>query len=162
MVVKLIVSSVVLCWAEFLGTFWVWRGAPTDTLRVSYASFWQFESGRLQYWMFVFAATALLWIAIAYRFRHRHSSATNIVGVGLAAASEMLTSVWYWQGGASGPVRSLYESIWYWHRVPQALDIGWPSFRGYLWSHALPWASLLLVALAVWYVSLKVPRARTA
>jgi len=139
--------------AEVFASGCIWSEAPTDTLRVLYAGFWHFESGRLPYWIPVLISSGLLWGVCWYGLRlGRHRAFAWIFGGGLAAATEISTSALYWRSAASEYVRNLYESGWYWHRVPQANDLGLPSFRGYLWSHLVPWAVVLLLGLVTWHL----------
>jgi hypothetical protein len=151
MTAKLIVLGSLLCSAEIAGSWWVWGSAPTDSIRVWYADFWAFEAGRLHYWLPVFAAVLAIWGVSCYALRRHHRfimwwlyAAT--LGLGL----EVLTSLLYWRSARSSDLRNLFQSIWNWHRVPQATDLGWPSFRAYLWDHLIPWAAVLLLGITLW------------
>src|SRR5215470_16914112 len=57
-----------------------------------------------------------------------HVCSASLEGAVLAVAVEFLTLVSYWKSASSVHVRELYESTWYWNRVPRPSDIGWPSF----------------------------------
>lgn len=139
--------------AEVFASGYIWSEAPTDTLRVLYPGFWHFESARLIYWIPVLISAALLWCVCWYALRAaRQRVFAWVLGGGLALATEISTSTLYWKSAASGYVRGLYESAWYWNRVPQADDLGWPSFRGYLWSHLVPWAVVLLLGIVAWHL----------
>jgi hypothetical protein len=149
--IKLLATSLLLLGAEVLASGWLWARAPVDTLRVWYPTFWGFERGRLYYWTIAFACSALLGAFIWYALQRRVATvAMKLVAAALAMTVEGSTSVWHWKSAASVRVRGLYESIWYWNRVPLPADLGWPSFWGYLWAHLVPWAALLLCAVA-WY-----------
>jgi len=137
--------------AEVAASWWMWGRAPSDSIRVWYSGFWVFEAGRLHYWVPVSASLLALWIVGWYALR-RHGRLVTwwLSGAALAVGLEALTSVLYWRSAQSSDLRDLFQSIWYWHRVPQASDMGWPSFRIYLWGHLIPWAVVLLLGTTVW------------
>jgi hypothetical protein len=142
-----------LCGAEVAASWWVWGRAPTDSIRVWYPGFWAFEAGRLLYWVPIFASFLTLWIVVWYALRrHSHLITLWLLATALGVALEVLTSVLYWRSAGSSDLRNLFQSMWYWHRVPQGSDMGWPSFRIYLWTHFVPWATVLLLGLAIWYL----------
>ena len=151
MATRFIAFTLFLCGAEAVASWWVWRRAPTDSIRVWYSAFWSFEAGRLHYWIPILGAL-LAFCIVAYALRRNGRFITwwlfSAAGVGV----EVLTSVLYWRSAQASDLRNLYESIWYWHRVPQASDMGWPSFRGYLWDHLLPWAMVLSVGITIWLI----------
>jgi len=138
--------------AELVASWWLWGGAPTDTLRVSYVGFWSYEIGRLSCWMaflplFV-VAWLIVWRGLSWAIHPKSSwlfyllvSAVQI----LALALEVSTSVRYWHSSSSIGVRNLYTSIWYWHRVPSPSDQGWPSLKGYILNHAFAWVVAILI-----------------
>ena len=137
--------------AEVAASWWIWGRAPSDSIRVWYSGFWVFEAGRLDYWVPVAASLLAVWIVAWYALR-RHGRLVTwwLSGAALAVVLEALTSMLYWRSAQSSELRDLFQSIWYWHRVPQASDMGWPSFRIYLWSHLIPWAVVLLLGMTVW------------
>jgi hypothetical protein len=140
-----------LCGAEVAASRWVWGRAPTDSIRVWYAGFWAFEAGRLHYWVPVFASLLALWIVGWYTFRwHGRLITWWLVAAALGVGLEVATSMLYWRSVRASDLRNLFQGIWYWHRVPQASDMGWPSFRVYLWDHLVPWAAVLLVGMTLW------------
>jgi hypothetical protein len=160
MAARFIAFASFLFGAEVVASWWVWGRAPTDSIRVRYSGFWVFEAGRLHYWVPVLASLLVLWIVGWYALRrHDHSKGVQqkyliawwLFVAALAVVSEVLTSALYWRSAQSSDLRSLFQSNWYWHRAPQASDMGWPSFQGYLWGHLAPWPVFLLLGLAVWY-----------
>lgn len=161
MVARFIAFVSLLCGAEVAASWWVWGRAPTDSIRVWYSSFWVFEAGRMHSWVPLFASLVALWIVVWYALRrHGRLIAWWLFGAALVVGLEVLTSVLYWKSARSSDLRDLFQSIWYWHRVPQASDMGWPSFRIYLWNHLIPWALVLLFGMALWVLFER--KARTA
>jgi hypothetical protein len=151
MAARFIAFASFLCGAEVAASWWVWGRAPTDTVRVWYSGYWAFEVGRLHYWLPVFASVLTLWIVLWYAFLHHARPLTRwlfaaMLGVGL----EVVTSALYWKSARSSDIRGLYQSLWRWNRVPQASEMGWPSFRIYLWDHLVPWAAVVLVGMTLW------------
>jgi hypothetical protein len=155
--------SVILA-AEIVSSWRLWGGAPTDTIRISYSGFWNYESGRLFYWAPLLLLCILLWFLIARAVMRPRSHANAgqgyrsitsgwfwIPAFGIALALEISTTVLYWKSAASMHVRNLYESIWYWHRIPQSSDLGWPSLEGYLLDHLVIWFIMFLFSAALWY-----------
>jgi hypothetical protein len=137
--------------AELAASWWIWGRAPTDSLRVWYSSFWTFEAGRLHYWIPVFTSFLALGGVAWYALGQSRSLTTRwLIGSTLAVGLEVLTSILYWRSARSSDLRGLFQSMWYWHRVPQANDMGWPSFRIYMWNHLVPWAVVLLLGITLW------------
>ncbi len=161
MAARLIAFGSLLCAAEVAASWWVWGTIPTDTIKDRYAGFWAFEAGRLHFWVPIAASLLLPLLIVAWYARRRHDHAKGIQHrsfirwwlfvAALGVGSEVLTSALYWRSARSSDLRTLFQSVWYWQRVPQATDMGWPSFRGYLWAHLAPWTVFLLLGLAVWY-----------
>ena len=148
---RLIAFASLLFVAEVAASWWVWGRAPTDSLRVWYPGFWAFEAGRLHYWIPVFGSLLALCIVARYTLRRDGRWITSWpFAAALAVGLEVLTSVLYWRSARSSALRDTFQSIWYWHRVPQASDLGWPSFRIYLWAHLIPWAVVLLLGMILW------------
>jgi hypothetical protein len=113
-------------------------------------SFWVFEAGRLYYWIPAFVTFVAVWIVTrrSIRWRGRPFEAwifAATLGVGL----EVLTSVLYWRSNRSFDVRDLFQSPWYWGRVPRVGDLGWHSFPIYLYHHLIPWALVMLLGLTL-------------
>lgn len=74
----------------------------------------------------------------------------------LALCLETLTSFGYWcHSPYSEPVRALYESVWYWRRVPRPSDYGWFSLAGYFVDRLKPWTAVMLLGLGAWYLRTK-------
>lgn len=140
-----------LCAAEVVASWWIWGRTPTDTIRVWYSGFWAFEAGRLHYWLPVFASLLALWVVVWYAFlRHGRPITWWLFGGAVGVGLEVATSVLYWRNPGSSDLRGLYQGLWVWHRVPQASDMGWPSFRVYLWDHLVPWAIILVLGMILW------------
>ncbi len=151
MAARLIAFAALLCGGEVAASWCVWGGAPTDSIRVWYSGFWVFEAGRLHYWLPLLAILLALWTVGWYVLRGHGGLITLwLFTVALGVGLEVLTSVLYWRSARSLHLRDLFQSIWYWNRIPQASDMGWPSFRGYLWDHLIPWAVVLLVGVTLW------------
>jgi hypothetical protein len=150
MTTRLTLFALLFFGAELAASWWIWGRAPTDSIRVWYAGFWSFEAGHLHYWIPVFASFLALGGVAWYPLR-QHGGLTTwwLIGSALAIGLEVLTSVLYWRSAEASDLRSLFQSIWYWHQVPQASDMGWPSFRIYMWNHLLPWAVVLLVGITL-------------
>ena len=150
---RLITFSLLLWGAEVTASWWVWSGAPMDTLRDWCPDFWRWESGRLHYWIPVFALSVLLSVVSWYGLHRRvRGIAMAVLGAGLAVGVEVSTSILYWRSASSLYVRrDLYESFWDWHLIPYLLYIGGKTFKGYLWDHLALWAVFLCLGLTVWY-----------
>jgi hypothetical protein len=137
--------------AELVASWWIWGRAPTDSIRVWYSGFWAFEAGRLYCWIIVFAALLVIWLLGWYRLlRHRGWMISWLFCVVLGVGLETATSIFYWRSTWASGIRSLFQSVWYWHRVPLASDLGWPSMRIYIWHHLVPWAAIVLVGITLW------------
>ena len=78
----------------------------------------------------------------------------------IGLAIETIASVCYWATPYSTGVRALYESVWYWDRIPRQNDYGWPSLKGYVLDHFVPWAVCVLTLLLVRYLWSKRPTVR--
>lgn len=133
---KLVMSAVLLVLAEVLASFSAWSGAPMDGTAPP-PRFWSFEVWRLEYWVVLFSLAALLWAVSWYGF-HRHIGAIGmgVLGVALAVATEVLTSVWYWR-----------QFTW-----AQASYLGWSYFPKYFWEHLISWFVVVAVGAVLWYV----------
>lgn len=139
--------------AEVTASWWVWREAPTDSIRVWYPSFCAFEAGRLHYWLPVFVFLLTLWISVSYALlRHARPITWLLFGIGSGLGLELTTSILYWTSPRSSSLRSLYQSIWAWDRVPPTNAAGWPSLRIYIWHHIAPWAMVLMIGVSFWYL----------
>jgi hypothetical protein len=99
-----------------MASWWLWGGAPTDTLRVSYPGFWGYEVGRLLCWSVLFLLSMVIWLIV---LRGMHDGARKevrvelLAGLLLACALEVSASTLYWNTRSSLPVRDLYGSVWY-------------------------------------------------
>jgi hypothetical protein len=148
--------------AEVGSSFWLLSRAPVDGPTYFYNGFPDYEIGRLVCWLPLTALVSLLWVALSRTSgfggaktilgndQSRKYGPYLILAFAIGFAIETFTSVCYWMIPYSVGVRSLYESGWYWHRVPQQSDYGWPSFKGYFLDHMIPWAVLFLVGLVIW------------
>jgi hypothetical protein len=166
MAARLLALVALLFGAEVVASWWIWTEAPTDSIRVRYSSFEVFERDRLVGWIIVFASVLIVLFflrLLALRKRGIEDARENLnvfsdpipfwtVGLVAAISLEVFTSVLYWKSSTSLHLRRLYESVWYWNRVPQPSDIGWPSFRIYMWQHFVPWAIILLLGLTLWHL----------
>jgi hypothetical protein len=148
--VRFAIFVLLLFGAELAASWWIWVRAPMESIRTSYADFWTLEVGRLRYWIPVFAASLALGAAAWYVFRYQGTIKRWLIGSALAIGSEVVTSILYWRSTESSALRDLFQSVWYWHRVPHENDMGWPSFRIYMWNHLVPWAVVLLVGITLW------------
>jgi hypothetical protein len=156
---RIITIFALLCCAEVIASGWVWKNAPTDTIRDAYSGFQSFEYGRLRYWVPVFVVCLLVFLTVYLILRKpragrslRNPAVCWAFGAVLAICAEVGASVSYWMSPASRHLRNLYQSAWYWHRVPMASDLGWPSFAIYMWHHLIPWAIVLLLGPISWYL----------
>lgn len=160
----------VLLAAEVGSSLWCLLTLPTDT----YLGSLNYIGGRLLFWSLLIALFSVLWFLLGWRLgylRHgpeaerrvrRQLSHTVRVAVafGTAFAVELMTTACYWASSLSTGVRALYQSVWYWHRVPRQSDYGWPSLRGYLVDHLVPWAVIFVTGLLIWFISSKRRRAQ--
>ena len=148
--------------AETLASLWCLSRLPFDT----FIGVGDYELGRMLYWLplmglaIVFVSTfrakfQVLKAGQNWRQRLLHFAAMAALAFGV----EALTSIGYWwHSPHSYRVRALYESVWYWHRVPRQSDYGWPSFPRYFVDHLMPWTAIILIELSAWY--LKTSKAR--
>jgi hypothetical protein len=137
--------------AEVVASWWVWGGAPTDTIRVRYSDYWAFEAGRLRYWIpIVLTALVVLGIPVYARVRSRGQFARLLLAAVLGLVTELATTFLYWRSPGSSVIRGLYQSIWVGNRLPHSRELGWLSFRVYLCDHLVPWALALFVAVIAW------------
>jgi len=142
--------AILLLVAELFASWWVWSRALTDTLREAFPSFWVYESTRLVCWTVLFLALFSTWLLMGNSARVRNrTSLSAIVGIALALALEVSTSLWYWRTWSADAIRDLYGSVWYWHDgLPQGPDLLRLSLWAYVSDHALPWV-VALAALEV-------------
>jgi len=160
MTIRFISLGFFLSLAEATGSWWIWARSPSDSVRVWYSDFWAFEASRLHFWVLAFASVMLLTIAAWYCFRRwsdNHNKAQGstvwwLPSMVIAVGLEVSVSRLYWMSSKSFCIRSLYQSIWYWHRVPQPSDLGWPSFLGYMFAHFFPWAIMMLLCQVAWHL----------
>jgi len=158
-------TFLVLSVAETGSSLWLMLRSPFDAPVDNYL-------GRFLCWLFITMVCLAVWIFAARQFASandprdksherpnrfgQQASVGGTIAIGLAI--EILTSISYWESSYSRGVRELYQSVWYWHHVPQPSDFGWPSFRGYLWAHSMPWAFFFSIGLIICYL---VERRRT-
>ena len=136
--------------ADVGASLWLLILSPTDT--EAYSGFLPYEAWRAFCWIPLALSGCLLLKWMYVRVSGDSDAAlafalTSAIGVSI----ETLTSFCHWKSPHSRGVRALYESAWYWHRVPRPGDYGWPSFKGYLLDHFIPWAILFLAGLIISY-----------
>jgi len=145
--------------AEMLASLWRMLTLPTDT----YIGVGNYELGRMLYWLPLICLAVVFVATFEAKFQMLNASQNTrllflhfVVLAALALCVETLTSLGYWwHSPYSGPVRVLYESDWYWERVPRPSDHGWPSFAGYFVGHLKPWTAVMLFGLGAWYLKTK-------
>lgn len=130
---------------------------PTDSpIEVYYSGFFDYEAWRAFCWIPPAVLITLLYTFSEQRLGRRAGSSGPPRLYILASISglsvETLTSTCYWKSPHSKGVRALYESVWYWHRVPRQSDYGWPSFRGYFLDHLILWAVIFVIGFLVRYL----------
>jgi len=149
--------------AEVGSSFWLLSRAPVDGPTYFYNGFPDYEIGRLVCWLPLTTLVGFLWFVLSRTSRFGVAKAIQgsdesrkygpyldcILAFAIGFAIETFTSVCYWMIPYSEGVRSLYESGWYWHRVPRQSDYGWPSFKGYFLARIIPWAVLFLMGLVI-------------
>jgi hypothetical protein len=52
-----------------MASWWIWVRAPTDSIRIRYAGFWDFEFSRLHYSLPILVSVVAVWIGVRYLFR---------------------------------------------------------------------------------------------
>jgi hypothetical protein len=130
---------------------------PTDSpIEAYYSGLFDYEAWRALCWIPTAVLIALLYVFLEQRPGRptgssgpaRLFSLALVCGLGV----ETLTSTCYWKSPHSKGVRALYESVWYWHRVPRQTDYGWPSFRGYFLDHLILWGIIFIIGFVVRYL----------
>ena len=145
--------------AEVLASLWRLLTLPTDT----YIGVGNYELGRMLYWLPLIGLAVVLVSTFEAKFQMLRATQNTrllflhfVALAALALCAETLTSVGYWwHSPYSGPVRALYESAWYWERVPRPSDYGWRSFAGYFVDHLRPWTAVMIFGLGAWYLRTK-------
>ena len=151
--------------AEIVASLWLLLRSPADGPTLIYKGFPDYELGRIFYWL-PLMVLAIIFLSLLEVRLHAHSEdgkaastrkpLTHFVAMLVSAFSaEALTSVGYWHSYRSSGVRALYESVWYWHRVPRPSYYGWPSFLGYFVDHLIMWAVVVLAGMFAWYLRTK-------
>jgi hypothetical protein len=152
----------ILFMAEIGSSLWRLLRLPFD----AHAGSLNYIAVRLLIWLPLVVLLGIPWFLIERRFRsstdqskaedgkprRQPQSAVLLLLFGAGFAIETLTDLLYWHSSFSTGLRTLYESVWYWHRVPAPNDYGWPSFRGYWLDHLTPWVVILLIGLSAWYI----------
>lgn len=159
---KIIPVFLIALFAEVGASLWLMLLVPSDSPIETYSGLLGYEMGRVICWAPLAAFITLLFTVVQRRLpspkdgespRNSNSLAVFILSVAaVGLLIETITSLCFWKGPHSTGVQELYESIWYWHRVPSQSDFGWPSFRGYFLDHLVPWAVLFLTGLFAWFV----------
>jgi hypothetical protein len=122
--------------AEILASLAVWHGTPTDWAGEP-PHFWLLEGLRLEYWCGFGLLFASIWSVVRIGFRRQMATlALAIVGAGCSLATEILTSIYFWEKLPSNQVGYL----------------GWPSHQRYVVEHLTSWAIIILLGLAVMYI----------
>jgi len=145
--------------AEVLASLWRLLTLPTDT----FIGVGNYELGRMLYWLpligsaLVFVSTFEAKFQMLQSRERTHKPFLHFVALAaLALCVEALTSLGYWwHSPHSETVRALYESGWYWRRVPRPSDYGWRSFGGYFVDHLKPWTAVMILGLGAGYLSTK-------
>jgi hypothetical protein len=149
----------VTLFAEIGASFWLLLVAPADGPTEVYSGFLNYEAWRALCWIASIGLTSLLYSFLPQRIPFpeggRAVGKSNpllffISASALGFSIETLTSICYWKSPHSRGVRALYQSIWYWHRVPRPNDYGLPSFKAYFVDHLIPWAIIFLAGLIAW------------
>jgi len=152
--------------AEVGSSLWLLLRAPLDGPTTVYAGFPAYEVGRLICWLPLAALGGLSWFLLNRTpvFAGIRRNVSNdqpgefgsylnfILAFAIGFATETFTSMCYWRTPYSRGVRALYESVWYWHRVPRQSDYGWPSFRGYFLDHLILWVDIFVIGFLVPYL----------
>lgn len=148
--------------AEGGASLWLLLRSPFDgPLESYYFSLFDYERGRALWWISFVALIVLIYALLQRRLRSLADKQalpnssflallTGTLAIGLIV--ETLTSICFWKSPSSKGVRAMYESVWYWERVPRQSDYGWPSFRGYFLDHVIPWAVIFGIGLLVWFI----------
>ena len=108
---------------EVLTSLWVLLTLPTDT----YIGVGNYELGRMLYLLPLIGLAVVFLSTLEAKFQTLKSRQNNrelflhfVALATLALCVETLTSLGYWwHSPYSEPVRALYESVWYWGRVPR-------------------------------------------
>jgi hypothetical protein len=124
--------------AEMLASLWRLLTFPSDT----YIGVGNYELGRMLYWLPLIGLALVFVSSFEAKFLMLQASEKTrklflhfVALAALALCVEALTSFGYWwHSSHSGPVRALYESVWYWERVPRPSDYGWRILRVILWT----------------------------
>jgi hypothetical protein len=158
---KTIRLFIVALFAEIGASLWLLLLAPLDGPTEMYSGFLGYEAWRALCWAPLAAIIALLSAFVGQKLAFRKGGLASrnssplrflISATAIGLSVETLTSICYWKSPHSRGVRALYQSVWYWHRVPRQSDFGWPSFRGYYVDHLIPWAMLFLTGLIAWFM----------
>jgi hypothetical protein len=152
----------VALFAEVGASFLLPLLGPTDSpIEAYYSGFFDYEAWRAFCWIPPAILIAFLYTLLEKRFALPNDGRAPdnlsmlrflILWLISGLSLETLTSIGYWKSPHSKGVRALYESVWYWHRVPRQSDYGWSSFRGYFVDHLIPWVVLFLIGLFAWYI----------
>jgi hypothetical protein len=148
-----------LC-AEVMASLLLLLTLPTDSpIETYYSNFFDYEAWRIVWWTPLTVVIVYLYgfikpMITAASNKRSTSRLLHLTGARLASglAIESLTSVCFWRGSHSKGIRALYESVWYWHRVPRPSDYGWRSFRGYFIEHLILWLIAFGMGLLAWLV----------
>ena len=140
---RFLTSCLVLAVAEVLASLLIWTGAPTDWVGEP-PHFWTYELWRLQYWTLFFAGSAFLWIVAWGGLRRWLPKIVfGLLALALAAAAELLTSLWFWR-----------RLNW-----NEASFVGWSYFPSYFRDHLIWWAVVVALGLGLWYFYKRRPQA---
>ncbi len=158
-------SVIVLCAAELFASWWLWARFPTDSVRVWFSGYWSYEVVRFGIWLAVL--TAEFAALVMYRckkgrdaneYNPIHGFRRWVSALCGGFVLESTTSCLYWLTPRSTPIRDIYQSDWYWDRVPRATDLGWPSLVGYWRDHAIAWAVVVILGSLIWFACSKLRR----
>jgi hypothetical protein len=147
--------------AELFASAIVWWAAPTDTIRVMYLGYWDFESRRAIYWLVLtplFMGALFLSQRIPLLDRRERASSgpdprrRGILALLSGVVLELATSAFFWRDAASTNVRLMFSSAWFWGDSALPSDMVAWSFWGYAGVHFGYWTVAMASACLAWLV----------
>jgi hypothetical protein len=156
-------SIIVLCASELIASAWVWNSFPTDSVRVHYPGYWNYEAVRFGIWLAIL--TAGFAALVIYRrkkgghakeYHPLHGFRSWVMALCGGLVVESTTSGLYWLTPRSIYIRYSYG---YWDTPPPARDLA-SSFVGYWRDHAIAWGAVVLLGSLIWLACSKLRRKR--